>query len=244
VLVDEIDEYDHTNGNPDFAAEIVVPILSSINLLEKGSLGFKFFLSAPVYKRLDSTSKKMQKEIRYDRTLQPEPYVLNWNDKSIAGMLKKRLMSYGFDKINSLQGFCADDINDIDGQIVKYAFNNPRHMIQLGNRIIRYAARSAMRNDYLITKSILDSALTDFCKEICKRLYNNDYVNAIVEFNRLTILDSEFATSNKIDTAKAREILDELTNLGALKCKTNLNGDKSYSVSDPRICYMIEHGIS
>lgn len=89
ILVDEIDEYDSTTGKPDYAAEIVVPILSSINLLEKESFGLKFFLSAPVYQRLDSVSKNMKMEIRYDRTLQPEPYVLDWADENIAVMLKK-----------------------------------------------------------------------------------------------------------------------------------------------------------
>ena len=42
-LVDEIDEYDLTTGKPDFAAQIIVPILCSINLLEKDSVGLKFF---------------------------------------------------------------------------------------------------------------------------------------------------------------------------------------------------------
>lgn len=240
ILVDEIDEYDSTTGKPDYAAEIVVPILSSINLLEKDSFGLKFFLSAPVYQRLDSVSKTMKMEIRYDRTLQPEPYILDWSDENIAVMLKKRLMSYNCKNINSLNSFCADDIDDIDSQIVKYSYHNPRHMIQLCDRIVRYTARVAYNVDFHITKQIFDKALKDFCLAVSKSIYTENYLRALVDFREKIIVDKKFAETNEITTEESREILDELTRLGALKSKSKLSGEKRYTICDPRICYLID----
>lgn len=240
VLVDEIDEYDLTTGKPDFAAEIVVPILSSINLLEKESLGLKFFLSAPVYQRLNKTSKSMNMEIRYDRTLQPDPYVLEWSDDNIATMLKRRLMSYSDNKINSLNAFCASDIIDIDKEIVKYSFRNPRHMIQLCDRIVRYTARNANANAYRITKDTLDNALKDFCHWVTKNIYPEEMLNAVISFCKTRFLDKEFANYNDITIDNSREVLDELTRLGALTSTSKLNGEKTYTVCDPRITYLFE----
>ncbi len=242
ILVDEIDEYDLTTGKPDFAAEIVVPILSSINLLEKESLGLKFFLSAPVYQRLDSVSKSMKMEIRYDRTLQPDPYVLEWSDENIATMLKKRLMSYSDNKINSLNGVCASDVEKIDEQIVKYAYHNPRHMIQLCDRIVRYTARIANAVDYQITKSVFDKALLEFCIWVTKNIYPVDSVKAVIEFQTEKIADKDFADNNNISVEKSRELLDELARLGALKVKAKLSGEKTYYVCDPRISYLANAG--
>lgn len=240
ILVDEIDEYDLTTGKPDYAAEMIVPILSSINLLEKESLGLKFFLSAPVYQRLDSVSKNMHMEIRYDRTLQPDAYVLEWSDESIATMLKKRLMSYSVFQINSLQSFCASDLKNIDQLIVKYAYRNPRHMIQFCDRIVRYTAREAYANDFCITKSIFEKALLDFCRWICTNIYPKEYVAALSEYGKNDVDDENFAEANEITIEKSREILDEMTRLGAFKAKTILSGKRNYKVCDPRLNFIIE----
>lgn len=240
ILVDEIDEYDSTTGKPDYAAEIVVPILSSINLLEKESFGLKFFLSAPVYQRLDIVSKSMKMEIRYDRTLQPEPYVLDWSDENIAVMLKKRLMSYNDKNINSLNSFCASDLDNIDSQIVKYSYHNPRHMIQLCDRIVRYTARVAFDVDYCITRKIFDKSLKDFCLAVSKSIYTEKYLRALIDFQKEMIIDKEFAEANDITVEESHNILDELTHLGALTSKSKLNGEKHYTVRDPRISYLIK----
>lgn len=243
ILVDEIDEYDLTSGKPDFAAEIVVPILSSINLLEKDSIGLKFFLSAPVYQRLNQVSKTMNMEIRYDRTLQPDPYILEWTDTNIAVMLKKRLMSYSNKEINSLIKFCAFDDIDIDAEIVRYAYHNPRHMIQLCDRIVRYTAREAFAVNFLVTKSIFERALSDFCKSISTNLYPTKYLKALIDYREKTIADEDFATQNDISVDQAHTILDELTRLGAIKSREKLSGEKSYSICDPRVGYLIDHEI-
>ena len=244
VLIDEIDEYDETNGKPDFAAEIIVPILSSINLLEKDSIGLKFFLSAPVYQRLDEASKTMNMEIRYDRTLQPDPYILEWTDSNISKMLKKRLMTYSNNNLNSLNQFCDDEIKDIDSLIVKYAYKNPRHMIQLCDRIVRYTARSAYITNFCITKNVLNKALVDFSKRIVKTYVGaDDYLTAVINDKMLSFVDKDFADNNGIDINEARKGLDKLVLLGALTSKAKLNGEKKYTVCDPRIVYLIEEGI-
>ena len=242
VLVDEIDEYDETTGKPDFASEIIVPILSSINLLEKESIGFKFFIAAPVFSRLKSTSKKLNMEIRHDRT-RPKPYVLEWSNSDIEKMYRLRLMTYSNGKIDSLQTFCADDLTNIDSTIVKFSYKNPRHMIRLCDTIIRYTARSANATDYKINSDVFIAALFEFCEATCSDAYpeKEHYIQAIIQNDEKIILASKFAKDNDIDIDKANTILSEMTGLGALKMQKKLSGETEYMIIDPKIIHLKEN---
>lgn len=244
ILVDEIDEYDETTGKPDFASEIIVPILGSIGLLEKESIGFKFFIAAPVYSKLKDTSKKMNMEIRRDRT-RPKPYVIEWSDSDIEKMYKLRLMTYSNKKVDSLQIFCDDDLDSIDKDIVKYSFKNPRHMIRLCNTIIRYTARSANATDFKITNQVFKEALYDFCETTCEDAYpeKDHYIYALVQNNGINISVEEFAENNEVGTEEASKILAEMTSLGALDMQKKLTGEIKYKIIDPKIIYLQENSI-
>lgn len=241
ILVDEIDEYNETTGKPDFASEIIVPILSSVGLLEKESIAFKFFIAAPIYSKLKDTSKKMNMEIRRDRT-RPKPYIIEWNDSDIEKMYKLRLMTYSNKKINSLQNFCENDVVDIDKAIVKYSFKNPRHMIRLCNTIVRYTARSANATNYKITNQVFNEALHDFCESTCEDAYpeKEHYVRAIIQNIGINISVEEFAENNEISIEKASEILSEMVSLGALDMKKMITGEIKYKIIDPKIIYLQE----
>lgn len=241
ILVDEIDEYDETTGKPDFASEIIVPILSSVGLLEKESIAFKFFIAAPIYSKLKDTSKKMNMEIRRDRT-RPKPYIIEWNDSDIEKMYKLRLMTYSNKKINSLQNFCENDVVDIDKAIVKYSFKNPRHMIRLCNTIVRYTARSANATNYKITNQVFNEALHDFCESTCEDAYpeKEHYVRAIIQNIGINISVEEFAENNEISIENASEILSEMVSLGALDMKKMITGEIKYKIIDPKIIYLQE----
>ena len=116
-------------------------------------------------------------------------------------------------------------------------------MIQFCDRIVRYTARAAYSNEFLVTKQIFEKALLDFCKWICTNIYNKEYIIALSEFGQNEIKDEDFAKENEIDIEKAREILDEMTRLGAFKCKPILSGKKMYRVCDPRLSFIIENKI-
>lgn len=238
VLVDEIDEYDQTSGKPDFASEIIVPILNSLNLLEKKSIAFKFFIAAPVFHRLKSTSAKLHMEIRNDRT-RPKPYILSWSDTDIEKMYKMRLMAYSNNINNSLQAFCSDELKNIDGNIIKYSYMNPRHMIRLCDTIIRYAARKANAVNFQITLEIFDDALTEFCTSTCENVYEKDhFINALIQYDKDTIDPDDFARENKTSADIADAALNELANLGALNMYVSLSETKSYKIIDPKIMYL------
>ena len=116
-------------------------------------------------------------------------------------------------------------------------------MIQFCDRIIRYTARVAFANNFLITKEIFEKALTDFCKWLCISIYPKDYLAALIDYGKLEIIDGSFAEYNSISLERSREVLDELTNLGALKRRASLNGDIKYKVTDPRVEYIINSKI-
>lgn len=245
ILVDEIDEYDETTGKPDFASEIIVPILGSIGLLEKESIAFKFFIAAPVYSKLKETSRKLKMEIRSDRT-RPRPYVIEWNNSDIEKMYKLRLMTYSNKKVDSLQTFCEKDLVDIDRAIVKYSFKNPRHMIRLCNTIVRHTARSANATAYKITKQVFNKALHEFCETTCEDAYpeKGHYVRALIQNNGVKILVEDFAKSNEINIDVASGILSEMESLGALDMQKKLTGEIEYKIIDPKIIYLQENSVT
>ena len=245
ILVDEIDEYDETTGKPDFASEIIVPILGSVGLLEKESIGFKFFIAAPVYSKLKDTSKRLNMEIRRDRT-RPKPYVIAWNDSDIEKMYKLRLMTYSNNKVNSLQMFCINNLVDIDNAIVKYSFKNPRHMIRLCDTIVRYTARCANATDYKITNQVFNEALYDFCETTCEDAYpeKEHYVRAIIQNPGTSISVEDFAKNNEVDIKIAHGILSEMAGLGALGLQKKLSGEVEYKIIDPKIIHMQENAVN
>jgi hypothetical protein len=87
VLVDELDEYDETQGDVRRAARLVVPLLTSRWLLEQPHLGLKFFLSEPIYFEVLRICEEDKKEIRWERSNHPEPFRLEWSYEVIKKML-------------------------------------------------------------------------------------------------------------------------------------------------------------
>lgn len=240
VLVDEIDEFPETGANSDYAAEVIASILSNLNLLEKGNLGFKFFLPVSVCLKIDEACRRLGKEIRYDRTLHPEPFCMRWTDKSMHDVLKKRLMAYSNNSINSLKEFASEDIGEIDDLIVKYAHHNPRHLIQLCDRIVRITARTAANTSFKITKSTFEQALDEFTKQL-SNIYPKKELQPILDMKKEQFTDEEFLQAAHADVDKEVVIsaLKNLEGLRAIKTKVNLDGHLRCKVIDPRIIYRI-----
>ena len=239
VLVDEIDEYPETCNNPDFAAEVIASILSNINLLEKDSIGFKFFLPVQVYCRINDACERLGCEIRYDRTLHSEPYALRWNDDDILKILKKRLMIYSNNKINTFKNFASDDLAaEIDNLIVKYAYKSPRHLIQLCNRIVRFTARTANCTDNKITKSVFEEALSDYLK-LCWKIYPENSLQGILEYGREKFSDAEFSEYFGVSLEDVKRLLNELVSLRALKSRMDIHNNNHYKIVDPRLLILL-----
>lgn len=240
VLIDEIDEYPETCNNPDYAAEVVASILSNINLLEKESIGFKFFLPVQIFYRISYACKKLGCEIRYDRTLHPDPYALSWNEDDILKILKKRLMTYSNNTINSFKDFASDDIaEEIDNLIVKYAYKSPRHLIQLCNRIVRFTARTANCTDNKVTKDVFDDALDDYLK-LCSKIYPQNSLQGILDYGKENFSDNEFAEYFNMSLEETKRLLDELVSLRAMESKMDIHCNTHYKIVDPRILILLE----
>ena len=240
VLVDEIDEFPETGANTDYAAEIIASILSDISLLEKADLSIKFFLPVSVCLKIDEACQRLNKEIRYDRALHPEPFCMRWTDKSMLDVLRKRLMAYSNDKINSFKEFSTEDIGDIDNLIVKYAHHNPRHLIQLCDRIVRITARTAAKTNYKITQNTFDQALDEFTKQL-SNIYPRKELQPILDMKKEGFSDEEYlqAAHANVDMDVVNSALRNLEGLRAIKTKTNLDGHLRCRVIDPRIIYRI-----
>lgn len=241
VLVDEIDEYPETSANVDYAAEVIARILSNINLLEKQYLGIKFFLPTNVYLRIEDACRKIKKEIRYDRTLHPDAYVMRWNDERMHDVLRKRLMAYSYNKINSLKDFATDEIENIDELIVQYAHQNPRHLIQLCDRVARITARTATHTDFKITPTTFEKALDEFVAQLTN-IYPKAELQPVLDLKKEIFTDEEYLEASRanIEMNMIEKYLKDLEGLRAIKTKTSLDGHLRCRVIDPRILYLIK----
>ena len=238
ILVDEIDEFQETSRDSDLAAEAAVSILSNIRLLETSGLGFKLFLPAQVLYRLSDASKKLNRDIRFDRTLHPTPYNLEWSEDDLEVILKKRLVAYSDGEINnSLNSFTVENVGDLDKQIIKYAHGNPRHLIQLCNRIVRYTARQANKTNRKVTLEIFQNALTDYCKQ-CAEIYPSDSLRGLLDFGRVEFTDNEFSEKFHLELSEVNYLLGELVSLRALTKRNDIHGWYHYKIIDPRILFL------
>lgn len=244
VLVDEVDEYVETRNKPHVAAQLVAPIISSLQLLELEGLAFKFFLSEAVYGELEDLCNKKETEIRWDRTSHPEPYHLAWDDSDIRVMLEKRLRVYstGDQVTTSLDSFCNQSVTEsVDEMIARYAYRSPRHFIQLAERLCKNTARIATRTKSKITKETLEKSKLGFSRLITKKLYSEAYVNSLIRLGVEEFTENDFVENLGIEVDKAQAALRTLSACGALESTVEI-GSIRYRVQDPRLLVLMQEG--
>lgn len=241
ILVDELDEYNETVRKPKKSAELLAPIICSPSLLEKRGLTFKFFLSEPVYNELISLCEERETEIRWDRTTHTDPYFLRWSDKDIHEMLSKRLRAYSEGNIkNSMKDCCNEELyNNIDSEIIKYAYCSPRHFIQLCSKLAIHTARVGNKTSRRITKEVFQTALYEFATRVCKDLYGQKYVNTLIQLG-LTRFTAEIAIEKlSIACDQVDEFIKIMVNSGGI-LKLEKIGVTEFIVQDPRVIFLMD----
>ncbi|MBN1177749.1 MAG: winged helix-turn-helix transcriptional regulator [Anaerolineae bacterium] len=130
VLLDRLDETTETADSPETIVALLEPLLANLTLVEMAGLAFKLFLPRSVLSALRS-----RRTIRMDRF---EIYDIEWEDRLLVEMLRKRLLTYSNSKIQTLAQICASPLAEsIDQEIVKWVDGSPRQLLQLGKLLFQ-----------------------------------------------------------------------------------------------------------
>lgn len=153
-LIDGVDELTETNINPENAAQLLLPLLTDLALLETQYVAFKFFLPLEIENKLKRSGK-----IRFDRfELFKDDW--QWNVEKLMELLHLRLTYFSDGAITSLAEI--SDTPDIDIQMCEAAEGSPRNLIRLGSYLMnehKQLLTQAGNDSQPISQVALDKAI-------------------------------------------------------------------------------------
>ena len=211
VLVDRVDEFHGTAGQPARQADLLMPLLANVPL--RGIIFFKFFLPRELLPIL--RQRLGPDEFREDKTLSLE---VEWKDEEIARLLQTRLAAGSQGKISSFASLVEGKPADVDGQLVEFAHRSPRDLVRLCNRIFIEHTRVPTEKLYLEPDEI-QTARRWFARTRARELYGDEWLAQL-----LRLAETPF-------TAKA---VGQALNLAEDKTKALLKSWKEKGLVMPR----------
>lgn len=152
ILVDKVDEIEACSGNYDIVAKLVSPMVTSLRYLETKKVATKLFLPMQVREILGS-------RVRTDRILTRN---ISWSKESLSAMLRKRLLAFSDNKIETLEPFVEPDIwNAFEQKLFYYAALCPRNLIRITDHVIAELCELE-QNPNLISEAAVDLGIKHF----------------------------------------------------------------------------------
>ena len=137
VLIDEVDEFPRTAGNPVHQVALLSSLLGTLPLIECPGLAFKFFLPLEVESTLQAQDWFRPGRLRVCR--------IEWDDDALQKLIGQRLIYYserGDREYTRLGQLCERDLAEsIDEQLVHMAEGHPRWAIVLADMLLRTHCR-------------------------------------------------------------------------------------------------------
>lgn len=154
VMVDRVDELAITVARPERGADLLLPLLGNLELLELPGLAFKFFIPSSIVEVL-----RTRGELREDRI---GCYALEWSEEKGINLLQKlvqnRLSYFSEGRVSSLAALSEPDLRDIEEVLSRAAAGSPRRLLILAERVLQERASDANVNDLLIQRRHLELA--------------------------------------------------------------------------------------
>lgn len=152
ILVDKVDESEACSGNRRNVARLISPMVSSLDYLRTKKVATKFFLPFEVKEILGN-------QVRTDKT---RTRTINWSKENLAAMLRKRLLSFSNNKIQTLEPFVDTTLWQVfEQKLYYYSALCPRNLIRIMDHII--AELCELEQDpSKITKSAMELGIQHF----------------------------------------------------------------------------------
>jgi hypothetical protein len=191
VLIDGADELGLTANDPKMAATLLRPLIAERKLMQFDGFYFKFFLPEEVVTELQNMPEtRLGEKMSY--------FEIEWDKDSIQSLLSQRLKAFSNNAYSALEQYTAPDVINITETLAFHAQNNPRNLLKLCHHLLvqlelNTPAREVGKKNTrpLITKSILDAAVTSFEKEVVqKSAYSMSKSGEIRESRLLISIDN------------------------------------------------------
>lgn len=155
VLVDRVDEVAVTVAHPERGADLLLPLLGNLELLELEGLVFKCFIPTSIV-----TVLRERGQLREDRV---RCYDLTWADargpELLRKLLQNRLSHFSGGSVQSLAPLADSSLRDIDDQISAAAVGSPRQLLVLSENLLLTRANDATGDDLLIQRRHLAAVI-------------------------------------------------------------------------------------
>ena len=172
VLIDCVDEIPETADDFTAAADILIPLLSNLNLMTNTPyLAFKVF----VPREMKTNLLEATRQVRKDRLSTLEILL---SEQDLVEILTSRLSYCSEGVVSSLDAVCEVDLRgQIMNKLARIAEGNPRHLVLLGQYMLENRCQ-AIDDDYLLTKNDLEVA-TDRLKTEFKTIVQDEYIEGV-----------------------------------------------------------------
>jgi predicted CopG family antitoxin len=208
ILIDKVDETEQTGNDAEKTYILIKPLIRDLELLGLQGYAFKFFL-------WDQIEDNFRVDARPDRVPQ---YKLNWDRKTLRGILSARLKAFSGGYITAFSELVrAPGSIDIDDVICMMANGSPRNMIRICERI--FAIQAAVgENPGEIEMSSVDKGILEFSEVLFMELYGDTALKDMQRIGRELFTTNYLANDVlKISGQGARNKITAWVNSGLIK---------------------------
>lgn len=146
ILVDRVDELAISVNNPASGADLLLPLLGNLQLLELDGLVVKCFIPSDIVAVL-----RTRGQLREDRI---SCYDLSWHGTKATALLGKllqnRLSHFSQGAVQSMAALAATELRNLDDLLSTAAQGSPRQLLILGEQLILARTADATEQDLLI----------------------------------------------------------------------------------------------
>jgi hypothetical protein len=240
ILIDKVDEDEHTDSDAIKSAKLVAPLLKNLRVLEIPHIGFKFFLWNQLRPIL------VEDRVRLDKIRNWE---MEWTDDELHEMIDRRLMAYSDGNVKSLSNIADDDVDDIYGTIIYYSMSSPREIAHILDSIFREHARhSSQDTGILISSESVNRGLDDYCTRRIKDIYPANVVRTITQLPKVLFTSGDVQSKLRISKQAASARLNKWSDDGYIERTEDIRSENDpsktmyqYTFREKRFERIVEH---
>jgi len=209
ILIDKVDEDEHTDSDATKAAKLIAPLLKNLRILELNRIGFKFFLWNQLRAIL------IEERVRLDKIRNLE---MSWTRDELKEMIDRRLKTYSGDRVSDLLSITEDDAHDIYETAIYYSMFSPRELAHILDSIFREHARhSDQDTGTFITRASIDRGVDDYCLRRIKDIYSSNVVRTIARLPDIVFTSGDVQSMLRVSKQAASARISKWTDDGYIE---------------------------
>ncbi|MBV7539844.1 hypothetical protein [Acidovorax sp. sic0104] len=187
IQMDKVDETDWTGNDLDAASDLIVPILSNINLHEIENLTWTFFVWDEVSRNI---RRKNGAKIRFDKI---PSGLIAWEVGYLADMVNRRMSYFSGGRIKELSDISepGTDVNSLMLEMIDLTGRSPRSLISVFDHVLSTHIQRNQRVPRKLDTDAFESGMNSFALQA---LYNKGLLEEARTISKLRSL--EFVTKD------------------------------------------------